>query len=51
MNDSTISLEQKKVLLKMVLDDVSFNSLKTEEINEAFSYNLANIIISTRGEF
>jgi hypothetical protein len=53
LNENSISLEQKKVLLKSVLDDITFNAIKNNptEIKEAFDFNLANIIISTRGEF
>lgn len=48
-----ISLEKKRVMLKMVLDDTTYQAIQNnpKEINEAFAFNLANIIISTRGEF
>jgi hypothetical protein len=42
----------KKCLLALVVDDFTFKALKDEKkINEAFDYNLSNIIIATRGEF
>jgi hypothetical protein len=39
--------EQKLTLLKVVLDDETFNLIKDnpKKIDEAFDFNLANIII------
>lgn len=49
---TTITKEMKIVMLKMVLDDTTFKAYEKEnKINEAFDYNLANIIIATRGNF
>jgi hypothetical protein len=47
-----LTKEQKIALLKIVLDDTTFKAIQQEnKINEAFDYNLANIIIATHGEF
>jgi hypothetical protein len=47
-----ITREMKIVMLKMVLDDTTFKIYEKEnKIDEAFDYNLANIIIATRGQF
>lgn len=44
--------EMKLCLLKLVVDDLTLKNLTDEnKINEAFDFNLANIIISTRGQF
>jgi hypothetical protein len=52
-NKKIFTEEQKKTLLRLVLDDESFKAIehKPSKINEAFNCNLANIIIQTQGEF
>jgi hypothetical protein len=44
--------EMKLCLLKLVLDDESLKAVKEKnKIDEAFDFNLANIIIQTGGRF
>ena len=50
--NNKITFQEKLSLLKRVCDDLTLKALKDEKkINEAFDFNLANIIIATRGEF
>lgn len=52
-NEYKITEQQKLTLLKQVIDDLTFSKIKDnpKEINEAFVCNLANILISSRGNF
>ena len=52
-NNKDIKLTEtdKRVLLQLVLDDVTYSKLTKKDINEAFEVNIANIIIASRGEF
>lgn len=51
MNNKTLSLEQKKALLKIVVDDITYKALKDKDIENEFICNLSNILIQTNGEF
>lgn len=52
MEKQIFTEDMKLCLLKLVLDDTSFKAVKDEnKIDEAFDFNLANIIIQTGGKF
>ena len=48
-----LNADMKKCLLQLVLDDLSYDAIKNspKAVEEEFNLNLANIIISTRGQF
>jgi hypothetical protein len=47
-----LTTQEKKMLLKQVLDDITFNALNTpKKIEDSFIFNVANIIIATKGVF
>lgn len=53
LNAKNISEAEKLVLLKMVLDDDSFQQIKNNhrKVNEAFDINMENILMATQGDF
>jgi hypothetical protein len=52
IKEEKITLQQKRMLLKIVLDSDSYEAIKNnpKKIKESFIVNLSNILIQTQGE-